>query len=113
MSRLSRARPTVHCTPKTHNRVHHILRVFDLSSQWGPCVGITRLERWKRAEEWGLEPPVEVSMFIPDDSRRLTISSNFCSLYLIQVRDILLTQEGTADDSYKETVFHGSGIYVP
>jgi hypothetical protein len=52
---------SVHCDSKSHNRVHHILRVFDLSSQWGPCVGISRLERWKRAEEWGLEPPVEVS----------------------------------------------------
>ncbi|KAG7571033.1 hypothetical protein FFLO_00997 [Filobasidium floriforme] len=78
----------IHCDSKSHDRVHHILRVFDLSSQWGPCVGISRLERWNRAEEWGLEPPVEV-------------------------RDILLTQEGQKDDTYKETVFHNTGIYVP
>ena len=52
---------TVHCTPQTHNRIHHILRVFDLSSEWGPCTGISRLERWNRAEAWGLEPPTEVS----------------------------------------------------
>ncbi|KAH8081416.1 DNA polymerase delta, subunit 4-domain-containing protein [Filobasidium floriforme] len=85
--KMGNAEP-IHCDSKSHNRVHHILRVFDLSSQWGPCVGISRLDRWNRAEEWGLEPPVEV-------------------------RDILLTQEGQKDDSYKETVFHNTGIYVP
>jgi DNA polymerase delta subunit 4 len=37
-----------------------ILRHFDLSSQYGPCIGITRLSRWKRADTLGLEPPVEV-----------------------------------------------------
>jgi DNA polymerase delta subunit 4 len=37
-----------------------ILRHFDLSSQYGPCIGITRLTRWKRANMLGLEPPVEV-----------------------------------------------------
>lgn len=37
-----------------------ILRHFDLSSQYGSCIGITRLARWKRANGLGLEPPVEV-----------------------------------------------------
>ncbi|KAK6381426.1 hypothetical protein LTS17_004484 [Exophiala oligosperma] len=37
-----------------------ILRHFDLSSQFGPCIGIQRLQRWKRANMLGLEPPVEV-----------------------------------------------------
>jgi DNA polymerase delta subunit 4 len=37
-----------------------ILRHFDLSSQYGPCIGIQRLQRWKRANMLGLEPPVEV-----------------------------------------------------
>ncbi|KKY17411.1 putative dna polymerase delta subunit [Phaeomoniella chlamydospora] len=37
-----------------------ILRHFDLSSQYGPCIGISRLKRWKRAESLGLSPPVEV-----------------------------------------------------
>ncbi|TFY54141.1 hypothetical protein EVG20_g9831 [Dentipellis fragilis] len=38
--------------------VHHILRVFDLSYEYGPCVGVSRLERWERAEALGLNPPV-------------------------------------------------------
>jgi DNA polymerase delta subunit 4 len=37
-----------------------ILRHFDLSSQYGPCIGIPRLRRWKRAYGLGLNPPLEV-----------------------------------------------------
>ncbi|KAA8895095.1 DNA polymerase delta, subunit 4-domain-containing protein [Sphaerosporella brunnea] len=37
-----------------------ILRHFDLSSQYGPCIGITRAGRWKRAHRLGLRPPIEV-----------------------------------------------------
>lgn len=39
-----------------------ILRVFDMTSKYGPYVGITRLERWERAKKWGLQPPEEVSV---------------------------------------------------
>lgn len=54
--------------PSNHHPVHQsqiplhekILRHFDLSSQYGPCIGIPRLARWKRANALGLEPPVEV-----------------------------------------------------
>ncbi len=38
--------------------------MFDLSYEYGPCVGVTRLERWERALALGLNPPAEVS-FIP------------------------------------------------
>ncbi|KAL1840536.1 hypothetical protein VTJ49DRAFT_357 [Mycothermus thermophilus] len=37
-----------------------VLRYFDVSSQYGPCVGITRLKRWQRAQRLGLNPPIEV-----------------------------------------------------
>ncbi|KAI0125047.1 DNA polymerase delta, subunit 4-domain-containing protein [Xylariales sp. AK1849] len=37
-----------------------VLRYFDVSSQYGPCVGIDRMKRWQRAERLGLNPPVEV-----------------------------------------------------
>jgi DNA polymerase delta subunit 4 len=37
-----------------------ILRHFDLSGQYGSCIGITRMNRWKRANGLGLEPPLEV-----------------------------------------------------
>ncbi|XP_036909255.1 DNA polymerase delta subunit 4 isoform X3 [Sturnira hondurensis] len=37
-----------------------LLRQFDLAWQYGPCTGITRLQRWHRAQQMGLEPPPEV-----------------------------------------------------
>jgi len=37
-----------------------ILREFDMSGQYGPCIGIARLKRWKRANMLGLNPPIEV-----------------------------------------------------
>ncbi|KAK2754810.1 hypothetical protein FQN54_006703 [Arachnomyces sp. PD_36] len=54
----SRKAPRVHqeSTPLPEK----ILRHFDLCSEFGPCVGLTRMERWKRAEMLGLGPRVEV-----------------------------------------------------
>lgn len=69
--------PGIHTENET--KFQKILRVFDLSYEYGPCVGITRLERWNRANDLGLEPPVEV-------------------------RDILLTQEGK--EELAENIFH-------
>ncbi|KAG6008536.1 hypothetical protein E4U21_004376 [Claviceps maximensis] len=37
-----------------------VLRYFDVSSQYGPCIGIERTKRWQRAERLGLKPPIEV-----------------------------------------------------
>ncbi|KAM7019472.1 DNA polymerase delta subunit 4 isoform X1 [Melospiza melodia melodia] len=34
-----------------------MLRRFDLAWEYGPCSGITRLQRWERAQELGLSPP--------------------------------------------------------
>ncbi|XP_061370488.1 uncharacterized protein LOC133313170 [Gastrolobium bilobum] len=37
-----------------------ILRQFDMNMIYGPCVGLTRLARWERAHEMGLNPPYQV-----------------------------------------------------
>ncbi|KAJ5559083.1 hypothetical protein N7461_003055 [Penicillium sp. DV-2018c] len=37
-----------------------ILRHFDLSSHYGPCIGIPRVKRWRRANMLKLNPPIEV-----------------------------------------------------
>lgn len=37
-----------------------ILRQFDMSGQYGPCTGIARIKRWKRAQRLDLEPPLEI-----------------------------------------------------
>ncbi|RVD84444.1 uncharacterized protein DFL_006193 [Arthrobotrys flagrans] len=54
----SRICPAVHQEGLTE--YEKILRHFDLSSQYGPCVGVSRFKRWERAERLGLGPPIEV-----------------------------------------------------
>ncbi|KAK4204742.1 DNA polymerase delta, subunit 4-domain-containing protein [Triangularia verruculosa] len=46
-----------------------VLRYWDVSSQFGPCVGMTRLRRWQRAERLGLNPPIEVLAVIVKEGR--------------------------------------------
>ncbi|XP_064193873.1 DNA polymerase delta subunit 4 isoform X1 [Anguilla rostrata] len=36
------------------------LQQFDLDWRYGPCTGISRLQRWERAELYGLKPPQTV-----------------------------------------------------
>lgn len=45
---------------ESQNTIHTILRNFDLSPKYGPCVGISRIDRYRRAEKMGLKPPIEV-----------------------------------------------------
>jgi len=68
--------------PAKLNKVHHILRVFDLSYEYGPCVGVPRLQRWERADALGLNPPSEV-------------------------KEILLSKQGLEKDEYAQNVFYG------
>jgi DNA polymerase delta subunit 4 len=42
------------------SQAEKVLRYFDVSSQYGPCIGISRAKRWYRAEKLGLNPPIEV-----------------------------------------------------
>lgn len=43
-----------------------ILRTWDLSYEYGPCVGMTRMERWQRASKLGLDPPEIVCSWLLD-----------------------------------------------
>ncbi|KAF9170556.1 hypothetical protein BGX21_009287 [Mortierella sp. AD011] len=36
------------------------LRQFDLATRYGPCLDLTRLERWERAFVLGLDPPQDI-----------------------------------------------------
>ncbi|GJN84998.1 DNA polymerase delta [Purpureocillium lilacinum] len=49
-----------------------VLRYFDVSSQYGPCVGIARMKRWQRAERLGLNPPIEVLAVLLKEERKGT-----------------------------------------
>lgn len=37
-----------------------MLRDFDLTSVYGPCLGLTRMQRWERAQLCNLNPPDQV-----------------------------------------------------
>ncbi|KAL8471139.1 hypothetical protein ACS0TY_028103 [Phlomoides rotata] len=41
-----------------------VLRQFDVNMAYGPCLGMSRLERWERANAIGLNPPKEVENLI-------------------------------------------------
>ncbi|KAI0440962.1 DNA polymerase delta, subunit 4-domain-containing protein [Xylaria telfairii] len=49
-----------------------ILRYWDVSSQYGPCVGVSRLKRWQRADRLGLSPPVEVLAVLMQEQTKET-----------------------------------------
>ncbi|TFL02289.1 DNA polymerase delta, subunit 4-domain-containing protein [Pterulicium gracile] len=59
--------------------LHQMLRVFDMTYEYGPSIGLTRLERWERANTLGLKPPSEV-------------------------REILLTKDGNGRNEYRLNV---------
>ncbi|TMW89146.1 hypothetical protein EJD97_017609 [Solanum chilense] len=37
-----------------------LLRQFDTNMTYGPCLGLSRLDRWERAKGFGLNPPTDV-----------------------------------------------------
>ncbi|KAL6507106.1 hypothetical protein OROHE_022005 [Orobanche hederae] len=37
-----------------------VLRQFDMNMTYGPCIGMSRLERWNRANSLSLHPPKEI-----------------------------------------------------
>ncbi|KAM0348082.1 hypothetical protein ACHAPU_004585 [Fusarium lateritium] len=47
-----------------------VLRYFDVSSQYGPCIGMSRMKRWNRADRLGLQPPIEVlAVLLKEESK--------------------------------------------
>ncbi|KAF5247929.1 hypothetical protein FANTH_6210 [Fusarium anthophilum] len=61
-------------TPRLHQQdvslSERVLRYFDVSSQYGPCIGMPRIKRWKRAERLGLNPPIEVlAVLLKEESK--------------------------------------------
>ncbi|XP_066574702.1 DNA polymerase delta subunit 4 isoform X2 [Amia ocellicauda] len=56
--------------PSQRERELQHLRDFDLDWHYGPCTGITRLQRWERAELRGLQPPRDIRHLVqnhPED----------------------------------------------
>ncbi|RYP53181.1 hypothetical protein DL768_001774 [Monosporascus sp. mg162] len=62
--------------PRVHQEdlslAEKVLRYWDVSSQYGPCVGISRIKRWQRAQRLGLNPPVEVLAVLLKEEKKGT-----------------------------------------
>ncbi|XP_073019871.1 uncharacterized protein [Primulina eburnea] len=41
-----------------------VLRQFDMNMTYGPCLGMSRLDRWKRANALGLNPPEAIGRLL-------------------------------------------------
>eukprot|EP00123_Amoebidium_parasiticum_P000927 comp11869_c0_seq1/m.6506 comp11869_c0_seq1/g.6506 ORF comp11869_c0_seq1/g.6506 comp11869_c0_seq1/m.6506 type:complete len:115 (-) comp11869_c0_seq1:461-805(-) len=57
-------KPEISHEPEPSEAELLVLRSFDLDMTFGPCVGVPRADRWKRAEKYGLNPPEEVMNII-------------------------------------------------
>ncbi|CAG9944255.1 unnamed protein product [Clonostachys rosea f. rosea IK726] len=78
-----RIAPRVHQKDLSTNE--KVLRYFDVSSQYGPCIGIDRRKRWDRAERLGLKPPIEVLAVLVGESQD-------CSDIMTAQLDVILNQ---------------------
>ncbi|KAI6023945.1 hypothetical protein BKA83DRAFT_679686 [Pisolithus microcarpus] len=82
------------------NKIIQMLRFFDMTYEYGPCVGMTRLERWERAEGFGSQPTSRGEHQTP------AIRTHADSP-VYQVRQILSTKEGMEKEEYAQCVLFG------
>lgn len=64
------ASPSIYGDPKVsvaniaadddNDEVEEILKEFDMNTSYGPCLGLSRMERWQRAVGLGLNPSHQI-----------------------------------------------------
>ncbi|CAN8294550.1 unnamed protein product [Cochlearia groenlandica] len=47
-----------------YDKKEEMLRQFDMNMAYGPCLGMTRLDRWERALRLGMNPPYELEKLL-------------------------------------------------
>ncbi|XP_058086775.1 uncharacterized protein LOC131233928 [Magnolia sinica] len=47
-----------------YDKHEEVLRQFDMNMAYGPCLGLSRMERWERANNLGLNPPKDVESLL-------------------------------------------------
>ncbi|ESQ35883.1 hypothetical protein EUTSA_v10009118mg [Eutrema salsugineum] len=47
-----------------YDKEEEMLRQFDMNMAYGPCLGMTRLDRWERALRLGMNPPSEIERLL-------------------------------------------------
>ncbi|OCL10357.1 hypothetical protein AOQ84DRAFT_374990 [Glonium stellatum] len=73
------AKEKARMAPRVHQEAlglhEKVLREWDTSGQYGPCIGIARMKRWKRAHKLGLNPPIEVLAVLLKEQEAQNIAS--------------------------------------
>ncbi|XP_033822361.1 DNA polymerase delta subunit 4 [Periophthalmus magnuspinnatus] len=52
------------------------LKQFDLDWRFGPCTGISRLQRWERAQLHGLSPPQEIKELLLQSAQDVELTDS-------------------------------------
>lgn len=79
------------------------LSFFDRNYDYGPCIGVTRLERWERAQAMGLNPPLEVLSRLNSLYIKLNNFSRFViSFSLVKVWQTKVTQSVSSMAKFKQ-----------
>lgn len=63
-------------SPLSQNEIddaRELLRQFDMTYKYGPCVGIGRTFRWERAQNFGLDPPTKAIELLKDKKYQMAI----------------------------------------
>eukprot|EP00271_Cylindrocystis_brebissonii_P020410 TRINITY_DN673_c0_g2_i1.p1 TRINITY_DN673_c0_g2~~TRINITY_DN673_c0_g2_i1.p1 ORF type:complete len:155 (-),score=35.22 TRINITY_DN673_c0_g2_i1:446-910(-) len=57
-------RPASVASQEDQDQMETALRLWDMDMKFGPCIGMSRLDRWERAQKNGLNPPQHVRSFL-------------------------------------------------
>ncbi|KAG4381375.1 hypothetical protein GLYMA_15G135000v4 [Glycine max] len=73
----------------------HVLRMFDMNMKYGPCLGLTRLQRWERAHKMSLNPPEQIKCLLEGDKAQLKCLWHKLSIHggTLTIKE---TREGTS-----------------
>jgi DNA polymerase delta subunit 4 len=58
------------CLIDDSDKHEDVLRQFDMNPAYGPCLGMSRLARWERAQRLGLNPPKEIEGLLKGEKVR-------------------------------------------
>lgn len=69
---------------ESEGRIARILRCFDLDPAYGPAMGLSRLERWERADELGLAPPAGVRAILMTKEGHLRYAQSVLAAHRVE-----------------------------
>ncbi|KAF5725671.1 hypothetical protein HS088_TW23G00398 [Tripterygium wilfordii] len=62
--------PVLEVEQDDYDEKEQLLKQFDMNMVYGPCLGMTRMARWERAQGLGLSPPKEIELLLKTGKAR-------------------------------------------